>query len=260
MGDYKYLRLEFEEAVAKVTLSRPDRLNIMGRGPWTELYQVQDEIEGNKDIRAVIIKADGPCFSAGVNLKELAEIDGDFVMQHINTLQRTNNRWQEMNPVVIAAVNGVCYGAATEMLCSVDIRIAAEDASFAMQEVQFGLSPDMGGTQRLPRLVGPGQAKRIILACEEIDAKEARDIGFVDIVVPLDKLHARAERLARQIVEKPPWAVFFGKKAINASQDSSIAGGMLLEQIQSVFCCNTYDQKEAVKAFFEKREPEFKGK
>jgi enoyl-CoA hydratase len=112
----------------------------------------------------------------------------------------------------------------------------------------------------LPRLVGAGQAKRIILACEEIDAKEAREIGLVEIVVPREELYERAGKLAKRIVNNPPWAVRFGKKAINASLDSSLAGGLLLEQIQSTFCCGTADQKEAIQSFFEKRKPDFQDK
>ena len=260
MSEFEYFTLAMEGSIATVTLSRPDRMNAMGVGPWREIHLVQDEIEANREIRAVIIKADGPHFSVGIDLKDLAGVNSEYVIDNINHLQRTYSRWQEMNAVVIAAVHGLCYGAATEMICACDIRVASEDAKFGMQEVNFGLSPDMGGTQRLPRLVGAGQAKRMILACEEIDAKEAREIGFVEIVVPREELYARAEKLARRIVEKPPWAVRFGKKAINAAQDSSIAGGLLLEQIQSTFCCGTQDQKEAIQSFFEKRKPEFQDK
>ena len=114
----------------------------------------------------------------------------------------------------------------------------------------------MGGSQRLPRLVGPGQAKRLILACEEIDAREAKEIGLVEIVVPREKLYERAEKLAKRIVNNPPWAVRFGKKAINASMDSSMPAVCFWSD-QSIFCCGTEDQN-GYPAFFEKRKPEFK--
>lgn len=260
MASFEFFKLEMEGPIATVTLNRPDRMNTMGFGPWKEIHRLQDEIEANRDIRVVIIKADGPHFSVGIDLKDLAGADAGFVIDNINYLQRTYTRWQEMNAVVIAAVHGLCYGAATEMITACDIRIASEDARFGIQEVNFGLAPDMGGTQRLPRLVGLGQAKRMILACEEIDAREAKEIGLVEIVVPREDLFARAEKLAKKIIEKPPWAVRFGKKAINASQDSSLAGGLLLEQIQSTFCCDTADQKEAIQSFFEKRKPSFQDK
>lgn len=260
MPDFEYYKLEFSGPIAYVTLNRPDRLNMMGLGPWKEILLVQDEIEAHRDTRVVIIKAEGEHFSAGINLHDLEDAGSHWVADNIHWLQRVYSRWQEMNPVVIAAVHGLCYGAAFEMICACDIRVASEDARFAIPEVRFGLSPDMGGSQRLPRLVGPGQAKRLILACEEIDAREAREIGFVEIVVPREQLYERTEKLAKRIVNNPPWAVRFGKKAINASLDSSLAGGMLLEQIQSIFCCGTEDQNEAIRAFFEKRKPEFKEK
>lgn len=260
MNEFKFYRLEFNGPIATVTLNRPDRLNTLGAEPWKEVHLVQDAIEANRDVRVVIIKADGPHFSAGIDLNDLLAVDAQFVIDNINWLQRCYTRWQEMNPVVIAAVHGVCYGAAFEMITACDIRVAADNARFSIPEVRFGLSPDMGGSQRLPRLVGLGQAKRLILACEEIDAREAKEIGLVEIVVPLEELYPRVDKLARRIIEKPPWAVRFGKKAINASQDSSLAGGLLLEQIQSTFCCNTQDQNEAVQAFFEKRQPVFQDK
>lgn len=260
MAAYEFFKLEMAGPIATVTLSRPDRMNTMGIGPWKEIHLIQDEIEANHNIRVVIIKAEGPHFSVGIDLKDLAGVNANYVIDNINYLQRTYTRWQEMNAVVIAAVQGLCFGAATEMITACDIRIASDDARFGIQEVNFGLAPDMGGTQRLPRLVGLGQAKRMILACEEIDAKEAREIGLVEIVVPREELYPRAEKLARRIIEKPPWAVRFGKKAINASQDSSMAGGLLLEQIQSTFCCDTADQKEAIQSFFEKRKPSYQDK
>lgn len=257
MPDFEFYSLEVNGPLAYVTLNRPDRMNTMGLGPWKEIMLVQDEIEANRDIRVVIIKAAGDHFSVGIDLHDLEGVGSHWVADNINWLQRVYSRWQEMNPIVIAAVHGICYGAGMEMICACDIRIAAEDARFAIPEVRFGLSPDMGGSQRLPRIVGPGQAKRLILACEEIDAREAKDIGFVEIVVPREQLIERAEKLAKKIINNPPWAVRFGKKAINASMDSSIAGGLLLEQIQTIFCCGTEDQNEAIRAFFEKRRPEF---
>ncbi|NLU46408.1 MAG: enoyl-CoA hydratase/isomerase family protein [Syntrophomonadaceae bacterium] len=260
MPDFEYYDLNVQGPLAYVTLKRPDRLNTLGLGPWKEIVLVQDEIEANPDIRVVIIKADGDHFSAGIDLHDLEKVDSRWVADNIHWLQRLNSRWQDMNPIVNAAVHGVCYGAAFEMIIACDIRIASEDARFSIPEVRFGLSPDMGGSQRLPRLVGPGQAKRLIIACDEIDAREAKEIGLVEIVVPRDQLYERAEKMAKRIINNPPWAVRFAKKAINASLDSSIAGGLLLEQIQSIFCCGTEDQNEAIRAFFEKRKPQFQGK
>ncbi|MGE5381520.1 MAG: enoyl-CoA hydratase/isomerase family protein [Methylocystaceae bacterium] len=257
MPDFQFYKYEVNGPLATVTINNPSKFNVMGEGPWREMQAIQDLIEDTADVRVVIIKAAGPHFSAGINLSELLSIDAKFVSKNISWLQRTYNRWQDLNAISIAAVQGFCYGSAFEMCTCFDIRVASEDAKFAIPEVRFGLSPDMGASQRLPRLVGPGQAKRLILACEEIDAKEAKEIGLVEIVVPLEELYPRTEKLAKAIINKPPWAVRFGKKAINISQDCSIGGGLLFEQVQSCFCCNTEDQNEAVNAFFEKRKPVF---
>jgi enoyl-CoA hydratase len=117
MAEYEYLSLQVEGPVATVTFSRPDRMNAMGIGPWKEIHLVQDEIEANRDIRVVIIKADGPHFSVGINLNDLAGVSSDYVIDNINYLQRTYTRWQEMNAIVIAAVHG--YATALPQKCSV---------------------------------------------------------------------------------------------------------------------------------------------
>ncbi|WP_019850444.1 enoyl-CoA hydratase/isomerase family protein [Desulfitobacterium sp. PCE1] len=258
MEEYKYFRVTSNGPIATMTLNQPEKMNTLGYEPWMEIQKIQDDIEDNPEIRVLIINAEGPNFSAGIDLKELKSFDSKSVITNIPKIQRTYTRFQEMNAVVIAAVNGICYGAGFEMITACDIRLASADARFAIPEARFGLAPDMGGTQRLPRLIGPGQAKRLILACEEIDAREALQMGFIELVEEdYEGLQARAMKLAKRIANNPPWAVRFGKKAINAAADSSIAGGLLLEQIQTAFCCGTQDQDEAVAAFFEKRKPVF---
>ncbi|WP_018211795.1 enoyl-CoA hydratase/isomerase family protein [Desulfitobacterium hafniense] len=258
MKEYHYFRVASDGPIATMTLCRPEKMNTLGFEAWREIQEIQNKIEDNPEIRVLIINAEGPSFSAGIDLKELKEFDSKSVISNLPKVQRAYTRFQEMNAVVIAAVNGACYGSGFEMITACDIRLASADARFAIPEARFGLAPDMGGTQRLPRLVGPGQAKRLILACEEIDAQEALQMGFIELIEEnYEGLQARALKLAQRIVNNPPWAVRFGKKAINAAADSSIAGGLLLEQIQSAFCCGTQDQNEAVAAFFEKRKPVF---
>jgi enoyl-CoA hydratase len=152
MPEFEFYQYEAAGPLATVTLNNPTKFNIMGAGPWKEMHAIQDLIEDDPAIRVVIIKAAGPHFSAGINLKELLPIDAKFVSQRINYLQRAYNRWQELNAISIAAVNGMCFGSAFEMCTCFDIRVASEDARFSIPEVRFGLSPDMGASQRLPRL------------------------------------------------------------------------------------------------------------
>ncbi|NLB88791.1 MAG: enoyl-CoA hydratase/isomerase family protein, partial [Syntrophomonadaceae bacterium] len=208
----------------------------------------------------VIINANEDHFSAGVDLKFLRTVNSEFIMDNLDWLQRLYGRWQEMPIPVIAAVHGLCYGSATELILGCDIRIAAKDARISIPEVRFGLSPDMGGTVRLTQLVGMGQAKRLILGCEEVGADEAFAIGLVEIVVEREQLMERAMKLAKRIASMPPAAVRFAKRGINLANESSVMAGLLYEQAQSTYCCGTEDQNEAIDSFFEKRKPVFKNK
>lgn len=260
MSEFKSLLYTKEDSIAIITLNRPEAFNLVGQDFLRELGQVQDEIEKDKSIRAVIINANGDHFSAGVDLKFLRTVNSEFIMDNLDWLQRLYGRWQEMPIPVIAAVHGLCYGSATELILGCDIRIAAKDARISIPEVRFGLSPDMGGTVRLTQLVGMGQAKRLILGCEEVGADEAFAIGLVEIVVEREQLMERAMKLAKRIASMPPAAVRFAKRGINLANESSVMAGLLYEQAQSTYCCGTEDQNEAIDSFFEKRKPVFKNK
>ncbi|WP_054694617.1 enoyl-CoA hydratase/isomerase family protein [Syntrophomonas palmitatica] len=257
-GDW--LLFKKEGSIGIITLNHPENYNLVNWQLLEELDEVQGVIEKDKDLRAIIINANGDHFSAGIDLHILVnDVDSRFIMDKLTWLQRVYSRWQEWAIPVIAAVHGLCYGSAMELILGCDIRIAAEDTRMAIPEVRFGLSPDMGGTTRLTHLIGPGQAKRMIIGCEEVDAQEALRMGMVEIVVPREQLMERALKMAKRIAGLPPAAVRFAKKGINLAAESSVAAGLLFEQAQSTFCCGTYDQNEAIKAFFEKRKPEFKG-
>lgn len=251
---------EMIDNVAVLTLNHPESMNIVNQELFYEMHEMQNKIEADPSIRAVVIKANGPHFSAGIDLNLLKSVDSQFVAENLNFLQRLYGRWQEWHIPVIAAVHGICYGSAVELILGCDVRVASDDLRISIPEVRFGLSPDMGGTVRLTQLVGMGQAKRMILGCEELNAQEALQIGLVEIVVPRDKLEERAIKLARRMAGMPPMAIRFAKRGINLANESSLAAGLAFEQAQSVFCCGTEDQTEAINSFFEKRKPEFKGK
>lgn len=254
----KYLLYQVvEEHIGIITLNQPENYNLVGSALWEEMYEVQDIIEKDRNLRVVIINANGDHFSAGVNLKELRGIDSQFIMDRLVWLQRLYSRWQEWPIPVIAAVHGLTYGSAMELILGCDIRIAADNTRMSIPEVRFGLTPDMGGTTRLTQLVGMGQAKRLLMACEEIDAQEALQMGLVEVVVPKEELMPRAMKMAKRIAGMPPAAVSFAKKGVNVANESSVAASLLFEQAQSTFCCGTEDQNEAIDAFFEKRKPVF---
>lgn len=258
--DLKTLIYEKEGYVAVVTLNRPQAFNCLNEEMWSEMSLVQDEIENDEDVRAVVIKAAGDKFSAGIDISLLGKINSQFILKNLHKMQNLYTRWENMAVPVICAVNGLCFGAGTELALACDIRVASRDAVFALQEVNLGLSPDMGGSQRLTRVVGASQAKRIMLACIKVDAEEALRIGLIDVLYDNGQLVDEAMSLAKKISEKPPIAVKFGKKAINVALESSLHAGLLYEQAQSVYCFQTEDMKEAISAFFEKRKPQFKGR
>lgn len=260
MANGDWFLFEMVDSVAVLTLNHPESMNIVNKELFTELDEMQNKIEQDKSIRAVVIKANGEHFSAGIDLNLLKSIDSQFVAENLNWLQRLYGRWQEWHIPVVAAVHGICYGSAVELILGCDIRVAADDLKIAIPEVRFGLSPDMGGTVRLTQLVGLGQAKRLIMACEELNAQEALQVGLVEIVVPREKLEERAIKLAKRMAGMPPMAIRFAKRGINLANESSLAAGLAFEQAQSIFCCGTEDQNEAIDSFFNKRKPVFQGK
>jgi enoyl-CoA hydratase len=248
------------EGIGVVTLNRPQALNATNMELFAELEECQTRIEKDRSIRAVVINASGEHFTVGVDLHMLKQVDSQFILDSLSWLQRLYSRWQEMPVPVIAAVQGLCYGSGVELILGCDMRVASEDARFAIPEVRFGLSPDMGGTVRLTKLVGIGQAKRLIMGCEEIDAAEALRIGLIEVMVLRCQLMERAMKIAEKMAALPPAAVRFAKKGINLAAESSVMAGLLFEQAQSTFCCGTEDFNEAVNAFLEKRKPVFKGR
>lgn len=260
MTSFVNFLLEKQGAVSVVTINRPQSLNTMTDEAWQEMEVLLQELDDDQETCCIVLTGAGKHFSAGIDLSVLRQVDSQHVMRNLPRLQRLYDRWEKLDQPVIAAINGVCIGSGMELALACDIRLAATDALFSIPEVQFGLSPDMGGSQRLARTVGPGQAKRLILGCERINAGEALRIGLVEQIVEPDKLLERALELAGSIASKPPVAVKFAKKAINLSLESSMYAGLLFEQAQSVFCCGTDDKNEAIAAFFEKRAPKFQGK
>ena len=229
MFEGKYFLFSQEKGVGVLTLNRPP-LNIFDMGFYEELGEVETHIEHEEtQPRCLIINANGSCFSAGIDLNYLLTV----------------------NYPVIAAIQGLCVGSGLEFILGADIRIAAENAKFALPEVQLGLAADMGGTSRLTRLVGMGQAKRLALTGEQIDAAEALRIGLVEVVVPAEELSERAMKMAKGIARSPAAAVRFAKKGINATDEGGLRAGQMFEQAQSTYCCGTEDLKQSVKVYME---------
>ena len=174
--------------------------------------------------------------------------------------QRIFDKIEAFDRPVIAAINGFALGGGNELVMSCDIRIAAENALFGQPEVNLGIIPGYGGTQRLPRLIGPGKAKEIIFADERINAQEALRIGLVERVVPKGQAVEEAKKLLKKIMSKGPVAIKMAKKAINEGLGMSLRGGLDLEGHCQGVCFGSEDKDEGAKAFLEKRPAQFKGK
>lgn len=256
----KHISYQKEGEIAVITLCNAKGFNLVGDKFLQELVEAQDMADADKSLRAVLINAEGDHFSAGIDLSFLQNVSPQFIMDNLVWLQRVYSRWQEMPMPVVVAIQGLCYGSAMELILGCDLRMCADNTRFSIPEVRFGLSPDMGGTTRLTQLVGIGQAKRMIMGCEEVLADEALRIGLVEYVVPLEELPARSMKLVKRLAGLPPIAQRFAKKGINVANESSVTASLLFEQAQSTFCCGTYDQKEGIASFFEKRKANYEGR
>jgi enoyl-CoA hydratase len=259
--ELKNLLVQKDEKVAVITINRPSVLNSLNDETVSELQQCLREISKEGKTRVVIISGSGEkAFVAGADIGELKQCDalsgyrksinGHRLLQHI----------ENMEQVVIAAINGFALGGGCELALACDIRIASENAKLGQPEVNLGLIPGYGGTQRLPRLVGRGKAKELIFTGDMVDANEALRIGLVDRVVPLAELLKTAKEMAAKIASKGPLAVKSAKRAINLGLDVDLRSGCEYEASEFSAICATEDKTEGTSAFLEKRKPNFKGK
>ncbi len=250
-----------EDGIAIVTIDNPSSLNALNAATLTQLDKVFDQLAGNAEVKGVIITGGGEkSFVAGADINEFLQVKGDTAAGFMARGQRIFDKIEAFDRPVIAAVNGFALGGGNELAMCCDIRIAAENAVFGQPEVNLGIIPGYGGTQRLPRLIGPGKAKEIIFADERINAQEALRIGLVQRVVPKGQAVEEAKKLMKKIMSKGPVAIRMAKKAINEGLGMSLRGGLDLEgQCQGV-CFGSEDKDEGAKAFLEKRPAHFKGR
>ncbi len=259
MGDPN-IKLTKEGYIATITFCDPSGLNLLNKEVVMALADIQEDISRDNQLRAVIVCSSGAHFSAGVDTAFLKTVDTRFVKDNLNFLQRTFSRFQELPIPVIAAIKGFCLGGGLELALSCDIRIAAEGATLALPEVRFGLTADQTGTTRLTKLVGIGQAKKLILCTEMIDAAESYRIGLVEYLVKPEELDGKATQLAKRMSNLPPSAIRFGKWGVNVAAEGNTYASLMFEQAQSIYCFGTEDKDEAVSAFIEKRKPVYKDK
>jgi enoyl-CoA hydratase len=258
---FENILVDKDGAIGIIALNRPAALNALNVKLLGELSFALLELERNADIRAIVITGAGEkAFAAGADISELNKLTSATAGADQARLgQSITRQIERLRTPVIMAINGFALGGGCELAMSGDIRIASENAKFGQPEVNLGISPGYGGSQRTTRLVGKGMAMYLCLTGEMIDAQEALRIGLVEKVVPLAGLLDEAKRIGNAIAAKAPLAIAATKREINNGAHLSIDDGLELEALEFGALIDTEDFKEGTSAFLEKRKPAWKG-
>jgi enoyl-CoA hydratase len=254
---YQQILVSKEGRIGIVRLNRPKVLNAINTEMVRELVEALEDLDRDQSVYVAILTGDEKAFAAGGDLREMSEATPVSLM-----LGRRFELWDRMRKIskpIIAAVSGYCLGGGNELAMNCDIIIASETASFGQPEVNVGIMPGAGGTQRLTRAVGKQKAMEMILSGKSISADEAHRIGLVNRVVPVESLMEEARKMANEIASKPPISIRAAKEAILKAEDTTLEVGLDFERKAFYTLFATEDGKEGMKAFLEKRKPVFKG-
>ena len=258
---FDHILIEKKGSVYWLTLNRPGRMNTFNLEMIDEVSTAIDEADADDEVRSILIKGEGDtAFSAGADLTMFTGLDSESAIAASERGQRLMDRLEASPKPIVAAIHGFCLGGGLEFVIACDFRVAAESASFGSPEVNLGIIPGWGATQRLPRLLGLARAKELVLLGDRISADEALKIGLVHKVVPLDGLDEEAEALAQKLAAGPPVALRVAKKAMNDGSQLPLVDGLRMEADSFGVLAETEDIIEGISAFFERRKPEFKGK
>jgi enoyl-CoA hydratase len=256
--EFQSLLIDIEDYIATITINRPEQRNAMNPQSWSELSQAVRMLNSRDDVRVIVITGAGDkAFVAGADIQWLhdrkpLDIYGLAVQDVLQEVYRSYKP-------VIAAINGYALGGGCELALACDIRIASENAKLGQPEINLGILPAGGGTQQLTKIVGLPKAKELILTGDIIDAREAKEIGLVNHVVPHEELKPRVMEMAKKIASKPPVAVRLAKIALNESATTDLPAGLALEKALQAVLFGTKDKQEGTSAFLEKRKPQFTG-
>jgi len=252
--------LERRGRVALITINRPDKLNALNIATRKELAEALDELRNDEEVRVVVITGAGEkAFVAGADINEFAgrtAIQQRAVMKARSVLTAA----EDFPKPLIAMINGFCLGGGCELALSCDLRIASDRAKFGQPEINLGIIPGGGGTQRMARLIGEGKTMQIVLTGEMIDAQEAYRLGLVNEIHPAAELETKTMEMANRIAEKSPVALAMAKTAVKNAARMNLREGLDQEIDLFALCFSSEDKEEGVRAFLEKRKPEFKGR
>lgn len=262
MAELANITMEVNDGLAKITLNRPRFLNAIDRQTLIDLDNACAEIEGDREIRVVIISGAGRAFCAGA---DLAYVKGELVEpggfeRFIRYWHRVFNRIEDLPTPTIAAIHGYAFAGGLELALCCDMRILADNATIGDQHTNYGLIPGGGNTQRLPRLIGAARAKEVILTGAWLTPAEADRIGLVNQVVPSDGLMAAAEAMAAKLVNKSPLTARVIKGLVNKGLQVDLHSGLEMELLAAAHGMTSEDVAEGLRAFAEKRQPAFKGR
>ena len=257
MAEYQYLGFSVQDRVGTLTLSNPPA-NLLSKAVLTELNQFLDGLLKQPEVKVLILTAAGSFFIVGADIQEISGLKGKAEGAEASSLgQKVFDKLERLPIPTIAAINGHCLGGGNELVMACTIRIAVEQARFGQPEINLGILPGFGGTQRLPRLVGTSRALELMLTGDMINAKAAEAMGLVSRVVPEEELLKQASGLARKIAGKSRPAVERILRLAREGVAMPLEGGLKLESLLFGELCETHDMREGLKSFLEKRQPKF---
>jgi enoyl-CoA hydratase len=257
---YQTILVDVDGGVAVVTVNRPDKRNALNSQVRSETVAALDALRDDDSVRVVVFTGAGEkAFVAGADIGEFAQRT-PLEQREAMTGRRVFDEIAAFPKPTVAMINGFCLGGGCELALACDVRVASDAARLGQPEINLGIIPGGGGTQRLPRVVGTGQAMRLILSGEIIDTAEALRIGLVDVVHPAAELRERTMEFARGMAAKSPVALRMAKAAVRAAAEMPLAAGLAYETELFVTCFGSDDKREGVAAFLEKRPAEFTGR
>jgi len=255
-----FVKTEMEDRLAVVTINRPEALNALNATVLRGLSMTFEHLSMAADVGAIILTGAGDkAFVAGADIKEMAELSALEMRAFSEVGRRLGDTMAGCSKPIIAAINGYALGGGCELALACDIRIASDRARLGQPEVNIGIIPGFGGSQRLPRIVGPGWAAELVYTGEMVDAATAERIGLVNRVVPPDRLLEEAKALARKILEKSPAAIALAKACLRSAMEMPLSAGLDFETAAFGVVGSTRDKAEGMRAFIEKRKPTWTG-